>query len=396
MKHRSHFPPALPRKLAIFQPITLLMKHSRALLALLLGSSLLPAQADEPAPKPPTNTLPFAWPFLEAEQMSYRGGTTTGTEVTLATDPSPEWKALSKEGYTPFEHDRRAILAMAGQFRVSFQFVETIGFTDDYTPPRPYFSWGTEEVRLLADNDNVISLQHTLVMYFKNEEGEEQGPMVMKHWRQDWTYEDTKLHTYRGNRTWEREALEKQTVTGTWTQAVYQVDDSPRYEVTGTWNHNDGASTWNSSACWRPLPRREVSVRKDYNVLGGTHHLTITPTGWVHAQNNRKLLVNDDGSSNCLAAETGINRYERISAPDLKSGADDYWTNTGDYWKEVRAAWTKVYKKQDRFHLKAKSDDKKLYQHHFGYAAQIEKDGKYNPKAGRKHARTTIKKFLGE
>ena len=368
----------------------------KSLALILLTAPLLLAHPEEPAPKKTANTLPFAWPFLEAEQMSYRGGTTTGTEVTLHTKPSPEWTALAKDGYTPFEHDRRAILAMAGQFRVSFQFVETIGFTDDYTPPRPYFSWGTEEVRVLEDNDNVISLQHTLVMYFKNKDGEEQGPMVMKHWRQDWTYQDTNLHTYRGNSTWKRELLEKQNVTGTWTQAVYQVDDSPRYEVPGTWNHKSGVSTWNSSSSWRPLPRREFSARQDYNVLAGTHHLTITPTGWVHSQNNRKLLVKDGKTPKCLAAETGINRYERISSPDLKSGADEYWTKTGDYWKEVRATWANVYKKEDRFHLKPSADDKKLYQHHFGYAAEIEESGKYNPKAGRKHARTTIKKFLAD
>jgi hypothetical protein len=326
--------------------------------------------------------------------MSYRGGTTQGSEVTLATDPAPEWTVLQKEGYTPFEHDRRAILAMAGQFRVSFQFVETMGFADDYAPPRPYFSWGTEEVRVLEDRDNFISLQHTLVMYFKNKEGEVEGPMVMKHWRQDWTYEDHDLHTFRGDNTWERVTRDKNGVTGTWTQAVYQVDDSPRYEVVGTWNHSGGVSSWTSESAWRPLPRREFSVRDDYNVLDGTHQLTITPTGWVHHQNNRKLHVDEDGSVNMIAAETGINRYERITSPDLKSGADDYWTKTADYWKEVRAAWTNVYKKQDRFHLKASYEDQKLYQHHFGYAAKIQKDGNYNPKAGRKHARSTIKKFL--
>ncbi|MDA0768206.1 MAG: hypothetical protein O3A92_15465 [Verrucomicrobia bacterium] len=371
------------------------MNHSRLLLALLFGTSALAAQHEEPAPKP-VNSLPFAWPFLQPEEMAYRGGTTQGTEVTLDTTPSPEWTALHKDGYTPFEHDRRAILAMAGQFRVSFQFVETIGFTENYTPPRPYFSWGTEEVRLLEDRDHFISLQHTLVMFFKNEKGEVEGPGVMKHWRQDWTYQDTDLHTYRGDSTWERLTRNKDTVAGTWTQAVYQVDDSPRYEVVGTWDHSSGVSTWNSESSWRPLPRREFSVRKDYNVLDGTHQLTITPTGWVHAQDNRKLLVEDGKPPKCLAAETGINRYERITAPDLKTGADDYWNKTGPYWQEVRSAWADIYKKQNRFHLQASYKDQKLYQHHFAYAAKLEEQDNYNPKAGRKHARSTIKKFLGD
>jgi len=72
---------------------------------------------------------------------------------------------------------------MAGNFRTSFQFTETAGFTDAYTPPRPYFSWGTEQVAVIEDTEEFISLQHTLVMYFQDESGEVTGPLVMKHWR---------------------------------------------------------------------------------------------------------------------------------------------------------------------------------------------------------------------
>ena len=84
--------------------------------------------------------------------------------------------------------------------------------------------------------------------------------MVMKHWRQDWTYEDTDLHVYKGKSTWEQETKPAADTRGKWTQAVFQVDDSPRYEVVGKWSHQGGMSTWNSDTCWRPLPRREFSV----------------------------------------------------------------------------------------------------------------------------------------
>jgi len=40
-------------------------------------------------------------------------------------------------------------------------------------------------------------------------------------------------------------------------------------------------STWHSENTWWPLPRREFSVRNDYNVLSGSNRHTITPTGWV-------------------------------------------------------------------------------------------------------------------
>ena len=44
----------------------------------------------------------------------------------------------------------------------------------------------------------------------------------------------------------------------------------------GRWEHFGNVSTWLSSTTWRPLPRREFSVRKDYDVLVGTNRHTIT------------------------------------------------------------------------------------------------------------------------
>lgn len=337
----------------------------------------------------------FAWPFTEVEKMQPRGGTTTGSKVVLAEDPSEAWKELQEA--VPFSHetDRRAILALAGSYRVSFDFIETMGFAKDYRPPQPYFSWGTEHVHVLADEENFISLQHTLVMYFKNEDGTESGPMVMKHWRQDWTYEDTQLHTFRGNSTWELEVLKPAEVGGKWTQTVYQVDDSPRYEVLGEWDHAGGISVWRSDQSWRPLPRREFSVRDDYQVLAGTHEITVTPTGWVHTQQNEKVALEDEGRINIVARELGVNRYERIAEPVLASAAQNYWKASGPYWAEVRKTWAEVYQKYPTFSLKGKVDDKKLYQYHFQYASDLEKDGEeYDPESGRKHARETIMRFV--
>jgi hypothetical protein len=332
----------------------------------------------------------FAWPFLEAKEMKPRGGSTQGAEVTLDQARSDHWKKLQEE-VTKKEKDRRAIVAMAGDYRVSFDFLETLGFSENYTPPKPYFSWGTESVEILHDSPDFVSLQHTLVMYFKDKDGKEMGPMVMKHWRQDWRFEDGDLHVYVGDQTWERRLVKA--TPGFWTQAVYQVDDSPRYEAMGRWKHEGGMSVWQSDDCWRPLPRREFSVRDDYNILAGRHEITITGTGWVHVQNNQKLRLDEGGNKKYVGQELGVNRYERISAPSL-SKASETLKKTGDYWAEVREMWAEVYQKNERFSLKSKIDDKKLYQHHFAYAAEIEQEG-YDPEAGRKHARETILKFLG-
>jgi hypothetical protein len=41
----------------------------------------------------------------------------------------------------------------------------------------------------------------------------------------------------------------------------------------------------------------------------GTNIQTITPTGWVHEQNNKKVITENQA---VLAKEIGIARYERI------------------------------------------------------------------------------------
>ena len=52
----------------------------------------------------------------------------------------------------------------------------------------------------IMNTENKISLQHILVMYMQTKEGSVQGPYVQKHWRQDWTYEDTNIITFEGDK----------------------------------------------------------------------------------------------------------------------------------------------------------------------------------------------------
>ncbi|MCA9257670.1 MAG: hypothetical protein KDA61_00665 [Planctomycetales bacterium] len=352
---------------------------------------------DAPASTP--TSMAFGWPFLSPEQTATRGGTTQGVTTKLDLKPSEAWRALQESNLNSLARDRQAILALAGVYRVSFQFVESMGFQADYSPAQPYFSWATEEVRVLSQTDRSVSLQHTLVMFFDESEGMGNEPYVTKHWRQDWTYEDRDLHVYEGDRTWSRKRLAAEAVHGSWTQAVYQVDDSPRYEVVGRWTHEGGASRWSSEDSWRPLPRREFSVRDDYNVLAGAHTITVTPTGWVHEQNNRKLQVGAGDTPSCLACETGLNRYERIGEPDVAGPANRYWQATGDYWAEVRKAWERVLANHDRFRIKAEVDGERLYESHFAYAALLEDAAQddrsaESSSAARRNANETVARFV--
>jgi hypothetical protein len=357
---------------------------------------LAPAtRAEDPAQEKPTagGGHVFAWPFIEWEKMVPRGGTTRGSEVTLRTEPKQAWQKLQEAGIDKLERDRRAIRAMAGSYRVSFDFLETLGFSAGYQPPRPYFSWGTEHVVILEDRPDFISLQHSLVMYFQNEQGETEGPFVMKHWRQDWTHEDQEIHTYQGSLTWQRERSAQP--AGRWSQAVFQVDDSPRYEVMGEWRHEGGLSTWRSDNAPRPLPRREFSVRDDYNVLEGVHEITLSPTGWLHVQNNRKLRIEKDGSPTYVGMEIGVSRYEEITTPDLASAWDTYFARTGDYWKAVREKWSEVLSENDRFTLLPEVNGRKLFEVHFGHAGELEAEDAAVPAAqSTSHARDTIDSFI--
>lgn len=344
-----------------------------------------------------TRQFTFAWPFLESGQMRPRGGTSKGPAVTLAKAPTAEWTRLVTARERPaFERDRLAILAMAGGFRTSFDFLETAGFTDQFKADRPYQSWTTEYVYVVEDAGTFISLQHIIVMYFAGKEGKVSPPMVVKHWRQDWTYEDRDLHLYVGHKTWARKRLEAAEVKGRWSQAVYQVDDSPRYEALGRWLHYGNYSSWESETTWRPLPRREFSVRKDYHVLAGTNRHTITPTGWVQEEDNLKLVLSPDGKPSdapVLAREIGLNRYERIVEHNFKPG-DAYWDGTQLFWRDVREAWRDIYQAKERFSLVAKVDDKLLFQRMFGYASKLLHGDAYDQKASKDFIRATLARYL--
>lgn len=339
----------------------------------------------------------FSRQYSEDSKMKPRGGTSKGAPVVLDTTPNKAYLAISEPGISKFEQDRRAILAMVGTYRTTFDFVETVPLKKGYKLDRPYQSWATEIVEVIEDTGEFISLQHILVMCLIDEDGNMQGPFVSKHWRQDWQYEDSSRLVYRGNNTWEAVSLPEDESRGKWTQAVYQVDDSPRYESVGEWMHEGNYSGWTSTETWRPLPRREFSVRDDYNVLVGVNRHIVTPSGWVHEQDNVKLIVDENGEPSAqdpyIAREVGLNRYERITGPEYTPG-EEYWEETGEFWSDVRDAWAQVFIENDTIKLKSKFEGKKLYQYLFEYVGTIQESGAYDSSAGSEFAVETINSFI--
>ncbi len=231
----------------------------------------------------------------------------------------------------PSEADREAILAMAGKYSVLFNFEEVVALQPGYKLKPAYQEEATEIVVVVEESPERIVLQHLLQT--------NGGKRVVKHWKQVWTYEDTRIVEFLGNDRWALRDLEPESVKGGWTQLVTQVDDSPRYEGLGRWVHESGFSRWESGPTNRPLPRREHTKRDDYQILKGINRHAITPAGWVHEQDNLKLVTGDD--SRYLAREAGLNYYDRTDETDF-SPALDYWKETAAFWGRVSAVWEDI------------------------------------------------------
>lgn len=374
------------------------MKTFPILTAILgLLSSVAPAADGDARPATDAPRYTFSWRLDQADAPQPRGGSTRGAPVSLDTEPSAQWRALQEPGIDRFERDRRAILAMAGSYQVTFDFLEVQSFKTDTPRARPYQSWGTERVYVAEDKGRFISLVHMLEMRTVDESGKISEPMVTKHWRQDWQYEPTDIVEYRGRERWERRRVSGAERRGRWSQSVYQVDESPRYASIGRWEHNTGFSSWISADTWRPLPRREWTVRKDYQVLLGTNRHTVTSTGWTQEENNLKAVLTEartpDATLPYLAREYGVARYSRLRDADF-AAADQYWQRTQKFWNQVRDAWADTFRRSPQVTLGAAVDQANLFAPLFDHAEQLAQDRQLERDTA-SVIRTTLDDMLG-
>ncbi|HWU01807.1 MAG TPA: DUF6607 family protein [Novosphingobium sp.] len=236
-----------------------------------------------------------------------------------------------------FAADRAAILAMAGNYKVTFDLRETTSWRADYTPLPSKLSGGHEAVRVIEDSGRRIVLQHLLVV--KDEAGK---TIVVKHWRQDWTYEPESVLSYAGKGQWKLEPVPAALRAGRWSQTVWQTDDSPRYGGWGQWSDEGGVRRWRSSWTWRPLARRDAVRHPPYDRYLAINRHSPTPAGWIHWQDNIKMGPepgsNGAGKLVAFVQESGLNTYVRDGAFDT-GAADAYWRATSAYWAGIRKAW---------------------------------------------------------
>lgn len=257
------------------------------------------------------------------------------------------------------QEDIKAIKSMCGCYEVKFNFAETFQYSKDsinYKPSKIKHDSGLEWVELVEDKSNKIVLQHLLIV------GKTDADIV-KHWRQDWLYENTDMYDFVKDRTWKFEKLQTKNVKGQWTQKVYQVDDSPRYEGTASWVKVDGTTYWRNTTD-APLPRREHTKRDDYNVLKRRNIHEITSIGWIHEQDNDKIIRDDKGTDVLLAQEKGVDIYTKVADSKCQV-AKNFWKNNNALWQKVRLKWEIEFKKNKDISLQKSVDGKPLYTHLF-------------------------------
>lgn len=250
------------------------------------------------------------------------------------------------------KQDIEAIKEMCGCFEIDFKFSETFQYINDsnYSKSKNYNAKALEYAKLIKDEKDHISIQHLLVM----------GDYIIKHWRQDWVFQNKDLLKYDGNNNWKYISKTKQDVKGQWTQKVFQVDDSPRYEGSATWVHADGKSYWENSS-YAPLPRREYTKRNDYNIMIRGNRHEITKDGWVHDQDNFKVVKDSESDSEVIiASEKGINTYTRVDESNCKE-AIKWWDENNEKWLLVLEKWNSIYSKKDDISLRQSVENKPLF-----------------------------------
>ncbi|TWR29707.1 hypothetical protein FPZ43_07545 [Mucilaginibacter pallidiroseus] len=270
--------------------------------------------------------------------------------------------ALSVSAQTKMDQDRAAIKSLAGYYKVTFNYAETFATDTAYKFFPRYKSWGYEWATIVEDSPKKIAIQHLLVVG---------DSTIIKHWREDWVYEQPSMLTYEKDNTWKKVNFKPADVKGRWIQKVYQVDDSPRYEGIGTWTHVDGRHEWQSRTD-SPLPRREYTKRNDYNVLNRGNRIYMTDKGWMFEQDNNKVLRNANGDK-LIAQEKGYEEFTKVDEAKF-AYAKKWWADQQAYWKDARVAWEEVFAKNPTLKLTDKIEGKRLYDRLFEVAETSAKE----------------------
>lgn len=284
-------------------------------------------------------------------------------------------KIVKEKGY---------IKEMCGCYHVDFEYAETFSDAKDYEYHDRYSAHGLEWIFVDEEDDEKVVLQHLLIV---------SDSMIIKHWRQDWHFQNQVMLEYQKNLEWSKKTISPSESNGTWTQKVYQVDDSPRYEGYANWVDVNGKTYWESMVS-APLPRREFTKRSDYNVMLRNNKHKITEDGHVHELDNGKV-IRTEAKDSVLVWEKGMNTYTKVDDSQCQA-ARDWWTQNREFWLDVRFVWNEVIESSDYINLEWKVEDKKLWQRLFALGDEHMTKKSYNSDKARVDIRKTIELYLSD
>lgn len=288
---------------------------------------------------------------------------------------------ISFNSFSQLKQGKENINKLCGCFDLDFKYAETFSPDSGYTFKNRERFTGKELVIPISTSKDKMVLQHLLII---------NDNFIIKHWREDWKYQAADLLVYQGNKKWIKQTIPTSKSKGKWTQTVWEVDDAPRYQGTGTWISNQEKTYWENTSN-APLPRREYTTRNDYHILKRGNRIVVSNNGWVHDQDNDKIaLVN--GVETLIAQEKGVNIYHKIKDENCLS-AKKWWGENGAFWNTIRYAWEEVIKNQPTIVLNSKIDNKRLDEHFTKLFKQWNNKSISLADAGNK-ATIMIKKFV--
>ena len=89
------------------------------------------------------------------------------------------------------------------------------------------------------------------------------------------------------------------------------------------------------------------------------NRIHITDKGYLHEQDNRKLIRKEGKPDVLLASEKGYNDYVKIDEIKCEA-AKIWWQKNHAFWNEVRKAWDELEEEHKSFVIKEKVDDQRL------------------------------------
>ena len=120
------------------------------------------------------------------------------------------------------------------------------------------------------------------------------------------------------------------------------------------------------------------------------------PNGWIHEQENYKLVLNSDDKfkqkKSYLSKELGLNRYERIVEHDFTPG-HRYWEKTSSYWRDVRIIWSELIHKKSVLVLEKLVHGQPLFINLFDYAEKLQIQP-YDSEKGKIFIRKTLSDYI--